>query len=187
MTFFDLSVSEYFLGNRLTSKADTREAEPMRTKGPIQDSLNKTGNSRLPITAPNLPTIITKLTAIVLKHVGKLSTIMLSTQAPPILDMATKTELNPRILSVLCAQYKEPQQAAATMKQVAMSFFFPTTVINEPAKVYPTTPVVAITIELMNTLAFKTAGMHTSDAAASNVSFAKLAEELLFAGCCPSM
>lgn len=39
-----------------------------------------------------------------LKHVGKLSTITFTTQAPPILDMATKTEHKPRILLVCSAQ-----------------------------------------------------------------------------------
>lgn len=35
-----------------------------------------------------------------------------------------------------------------------ISFFFPTTVMSVPAKVYPITPVTAITIELMNTFEF---------------------------------
>lgn len=39
-----------------------------------------------------------------LRHVGKLSTITLITVAPPILDIATNTEDNPRILLVSSAQ-----------------------------------------------------------------------------------
>lgn len=38
-----------------------------------------------------------------------------------------------------------------------ISFFFPITVMSVPAKVYPTTPVVAITIELINTFEFNSA------------------------------
>jgi len=48
-----------------------------------------------------------------------LSTIILTTVAPPILDMATNTEDNPRIPLVSSAQYNEPQQAAAMTKQIA--------------------------------------------------------------------
>lgn len=44
-----------------------REAEPIIMKGPKQDKSNSTGNSKLPMTAPILPTIIVRLTAIVLK------------------------------------------------------------------------------------------------------------------------
>lgn len=54
-----------------------------------------------------------------LRYVGKLSTITLMTVAPPILVIATKIEDNPRMLLVSSAQYNEPQQAAATMKQIA--------------------------------------------------------------------
>lgn len=52
-----------------TERRDTlpKEAEPIRMKGPIHDKLNKTGNNKLPITAPILPTIIVRLTAMVLE------------------------------------------------------------------------------------------------------------------------
>lgn len=43
----------------------------------------------------------------------------LTTVAPPILVIATNTEDNPRMPLVSSAQYSEPQQAAATMKQIA--------------------------------------------------------------------
>lgn len=39
-----------------------------------------------------------------LRHVGKLSTITLMTVAPPILDIATNTEDNPRMPLVSSAQ-----------------------------------------------------------------------------------
>lgn len=46
---------------------------------------------------------------------------MFTTAAPPILDIATNTEHNPRILLGFDAQYRDVQQAAATRKQVAVN------------------------------------------------------------------
>ena len=57
--------SVYYLNMR--EKILPREAEPIIMNGPKQVKSNNTGNSKLPRTAPILPTIIVRLTAIVLK------------------------------------------------------------------------------------------------------------------------
>lgn len=49
-------------------------------------------------------TFIENKTFLHLKHVGKLSATMFTTQAPPILDIATNTEHKPSILLLFSAQ-----------------------------------------------------------------------------------